>query len=120
MVHALYVNHAHNDFLELLLEGGAGAMVIFAVYVAMVIARAVQVYNRPLQRLALLSIAVILLHSIVDYPLRTMAIAMTFAFFNVLFFSDIGARPGLPEGGLKEKKRQPREEVLLPAPQHGG
>lgn len=120
MVHALYVNHAHNDFLELLLEGGAGAMVIFAVYVAMVVARAVQVYNRPLQRLALLSIVVILLHSIVDYPLRTMSIAMTFAFFNVLFFSDIGARPGSPEGGLKGKKPQPREEVLLPAPQHGG
>ncbi|TDR34878.1 O-antigen ligase family protein [Aquamicrobium defluvii] len=113
MVHNLYVNHAHNDFLELLLEGGAAAMVVFAVYVAMVIVRAVKVYNRPLQRLALLSIVVILLHSIVDYPLRTMAIAMTFAFFNVLFFSDIGTRPGLRKG-YEDKRRRAREEVLPP------
>ncbi|MET3660669.1 O-antigen ligase family protein [Aquamicrobium ahrensii] len=117
MVHATYVNHAHNDFLELLLEGGIGAAVIFGVYVFALVVRAFQVFNRPLQRLALLSIAVILLHSIVDYPLRTMAIAMTFAFFNVLFFSDIGARPASPDRGAQGKPRQAREEVLLPSTQ---
>lgn len=115
MVHALYVNHAHNDFLELLLEGGIGAAVIFGVYVCALAARAVQVFNRPLQRLALLSIMVILLHSIVDYPLRTMSIAMTFAFFNVLFFSDIGSRPASRKEGRVRKVRAVREEVMPPA-----
>jgi hypothetical protein len=52
--------------------------------------RAIRVGKRPLQRLALLSIVVILLHSLVDYPLRTMAVAMIFAFFNALFFADVG------------------------------
>ncbi|MFC5385301.1 O-antigen ligase family protein [Aquamicrobium segne] len=93
MIYASYVNHAHNDFLELLLEGGVATAMIFAIYAIMLIVRAARVYNRPLQRLVLLSILVILLHSLVDYPLRTMAIAMTFAFFNVLFFCDFDLTP---------------------------
>lgn len=90
MVRAQYVNHAHNDFLEFILEGGISAIILLLTYAIAIIVRAFQVARYPLQRLALLSIAVILLHSLVDYPLRTMAIAMSFAFFNVLFFSNTG------------------------------
>ncbi|OQM77591.1 O-antigen ligase family protein [Manganibacter manganicus] len=93
MVHVQYVNHAHNDFLELLLEGGVSAGIILCIYAAAVVMRAIRVGKRPLQRLALLSIVVILLHSLVDYSLRTMAVAMIFAFFNALFFADVGMQP---------------------------
>jgi O-antigen ligase len=107
MVHVQYVNHAHNDFLEVLLEGGVAAAFILGVYAVMVIVRAFKVGRRPLQRLALFSIIVILLHSLVDYPLRTMAIAMTFAFFNALFFTDAGmppeARPKMDEDRLPQE-----------------
>ncbi len=119
MVHASYVNHAHNDFLEVLLEGGVAAVAIFAVYLVMLIVRAVQVYNRPLQRLALLSIMVILLHSLVDYPLRTMAVAMTFAFFNVLFFCDIDSKAQSLDRRAKENLQQEHEEILLSPPEAG-
>jgi hypothetical protein len=98
MVHVQYVNHAHNDFLELFLEGGLAAAVLLLVYAAAVAVRASRIARHPLQRLALLSIVVILLHSLVDYPLRTMAIAMTFAFFNALFFTDVGISPASGSG----------------------
>ena len=66
----------------------------------------------PLHRLVLLSIVVILLHSLVDYPLRTMAIAMSFAFFNVLLFSDVGIEQ---PGERKGRGRRRSEEILPPA-----
>jgi len=113
MVHAFYVNHAHNDFLELLLEGGIAAGVILCVYLAALALRAFQVVKRPLQRLALLSILVILLHSLVDYPLRTMAIAMTFAFFNALLFSDAGLKPAA--GRRTSNGGRNRPEILPPS-----
>lgn len=113
MVHVEYVNHAHNDFLEVFLEGGIGAGVILVVYAVALVARGFRVARYPLQRLALLSIVVILLHSLVDYPLRTMAIAMSFAFFNVLFFTDVGMKPA---GERPARARREPEEILPPQP----
>jgi O-antigen ligase len=115
MVHVQYVNHAHNDFLEFILEGGIAAGILLLVYATAVAMRAFQVVRYPLQRLALLSIFVILLHSLVDYPLRTMAIAMSFAFFNVLFFSDTGIEPA-GERPARGNHRQRHEEILPPSP----
>ena len=98
---------------ELLLEGGIAAGVILCVYLAALAMRTFQVVKRPLQRLALLSILVILLHSLVDYPLRTMAIAMTFAFFNALFFSDAGLKPAA--GRRTSNGGRNRPEILPPS-----
>ncbi|MGB3900541.1 MAG: O-antigen ligase family protein [Mesorhizobium sp.] len=115
MVHVQYVNHAHNDFLELFLEGGIVAVILLLGYAVAVTLRAFKVARFPLQRLVLLSIIVILLHSLVDYPLRTMAIAMSFAFFNVLLFSDVGIeQPGERKG---RGRRRSSEEILPPAPE---
>jgi O-antigen ligase len=108
MVHVQYVNHAHNDFLELLLEGGVAAGVLLVGYAVALVIRAFQVVRYPLQRLALLSIIVVLVHSLVDYPLRTMAISMAFAFFNVLFFSDAGIEEP------RSASVRSREEILPP------
>ncbi len=96
MVFPEYVNHAHNDFLEVALEGGVAAVVLFLAYVAMAARRVAQVGRQPLGRLVFLSILVILLHSVVDYPLRTMAIAMIFAFLNALLFSDVPVEKPAP------------------------
>ncbi len=45
-----------------------------------------RVSDRLLPRLSFLSICVVLVHSTVDYPLRTMGIAVSFAFFNAILF----------------------------------
>jgi O-antigen ligase len=78
-----YVNHAHNDYLELLIELGLpGAVLIAAFFVwwARQTRRAWSTFgNDPYAQAASISSAAILLHSLVDFPLRTAAIAAVFA-----------------------------------------
>jgi O-antigen ligase len=73
-------NRVHNDYLELLLEGGVLAMVLFVVVAgALVWAAWRSWWERPDARhLTVLGVVVMLvgaLHSFVDYPLRSMALA---------------------------------------------
>ena len=78
-----YVNHAHNDYLELALEGGIPAIVLMILFFAWWGARAFTIWRSAnaaeLGRAACIASAAILLHSLVDYPLRTAAIATIFA-----------------------------------------
>lgn len=87
MVFPQYVNHSHNDYLEIFLEGGIPAFTLFLVYICLLLKKFLELRMQPLARLVFLSIVVILIHSIVDYPLRTMGVVMIFAFLNALFFS---------------------------------
>lgn len=88
MIFRPYVNHVHNDFLEVAFEGGIFAMALMALYVVFFVVRLRHRLD-PLQRAAFLSIIFILLHSTIDYPLRTMAIATTFALLNGIYFHRI-------------------------------
>lgn len=104
MVFPQYVNHAHNDYLEAFLEGGILALVVFLVYVFLLVRKIVAVRAQPLPRLVFLSIVVVLVHSFVDYPLRTMSVLMVFAFLNALLFSYV------PKSMTE---RQPRSVELI-------
>jgi O-antigen ligase len=77
-VDRFYVNHAHNDYLELALEGGIPAIILILGFLAWWMARAHDAWLRPTgtieQRAAAVASAAILLHSLFDYPLRTAAI----------------------------------------------
>jgi O-antigen ligase len=80
-----YLNAAHNDYLQIVIEGGVGAVALFVAFVAIVVPRAVAAWRGPnagerrMARAATLIIAQILLASIVDYPLRTSLVATLFA-----------------------------------------
>ena len=78
-----YINHAHNDYLELALEGGIPAIILMLAFLAWWGARAFAIWRSPngaeIGRAACIASAAILLHSLVDYPLRTAAIATIFA-----------------------------------------
>lgn len=78
-----WVNHAHNDYLELLLETGVPGLLLMIAFLAWYFAQAVRVWRSPFSSLfakaATIAAAAILVHSIVDYPLRTAAIAAIFA-----------------------------------------
>jgi len=78
-----YVVHAHNDYAELVLELGlAGALLIlgfFAWWVATARAGWRTGGGGPYARAASIASAVILVHSLVDFPLRTAAISAGFA-----------------------------------------
>jgi O-antigen ligase len=81
-----YINRAHNDYLEVALEGGIlGAMAI-AVYIIVIGAKLIRGNLNSKQKAAALGISFILLHSLVDYPLRTMAIGVVFIYFNAMLF----------------------------------
>ncbi|HYG28018.1 MAG TPA: O-antigen ligase family protein [Caulobacteraceae bacterium] len=80
-----YFNQAHNDYLETWLEAGwIGAALIIAFLVwfgrrSWTAWRAGVSTQRDLQRAATIAIGAVLLHSAVDYPLRTAALATVFA-----------------------------------------
>jgi O-antigen ligase len=86
---ANYVNHAHNDWAELWLEGGwlfALAAAGFLAWLALAGREAWRAapgrtgdLDRALGRAASISVCLLLLHSLVDYPLRTMALLSVFA-----------------------------------------
>jgi O-Antigen ligase len=84
-----YINHAHNDWLELWLTGGVPALVLMLCFFVWFAGCAVSVWRRgppgasaldiTLARAGSLVVALLLLHSLVDYPLRTAAISVLFA-----------------------------------------
>jgi O-antigen ligase len=78
-----YVNHAHNDYLEYVLELGLAGVVGVALFL-MWWGRAVWSVWRggsadAFARAASIASAAVLVHSIVDFPLRTAAISAAFA-----------------------------------------
>ena len=96
-----YVNHAHNDWAELWLEGGvlfALAAIGFLVWFARAghdawrAAPGQTTYlDRALGRAAAISVCLLLLHSLVDYPLRTVALLSVFAFCCGLLVRPVGS-----------------------------
>ncbi|TIP53738.1 MAG: O-antigen ligase family protein, partial [Mesorhizobium sp.] len=86
MIFNKYVNHAHNDYLEIAFEGGIIAILLITLYFILLFGRLVGIRRDPLKKAAFLSVFFLLIHSLVDYPLRTEALAMTFAFMNAIIF----------------------------------
>lgn len=80
-----YFNQAHNEYLETWLETGwlgGGVILAFLIWYARrcwSAWKAMPSRERDLQRAASIGIGVVLLHSLVDYPLRTAAMAVVFA-----------------------------------------
>ena len=78
-----YVPHAHNDYVELALETGVPGLVVLLLFLAWW-GRSVWIaWKRPdagdYARAAAIASAAILVHSLVDFPLRTAAISACFA-----------------------------------------
>lgn len=86
MIFKQYVNHAHNDYLEIVFEGGVPAVLLMVGYFVLLFTALVRIRRDPLQKAAFLSVSFLLIHSLVDYPLRTAALAMTFAYMNAIIF----------------------------------
>jgi O-antigen ligase len=78
-----YVIHAHNDYAELILELGAAGLVLMAMFLAWWGAAVWGVWGcgegGPYVRAASIASAVLLTHSLVEFPLRTAALAVVFA-----------------------------------------
>ncbi|HEX8839776.1 MAG TPA: O-antigen ligase family protein [Sphingomicrobium sp.] len=95
-----YVIHAHNDYAELVLELGVAGVLLIVIFLVWW-ARAVWAVWRkaeggPFARAASIACAALLLHSLVDFPLRTAAISACFAMFLAL---------------LADRRQAPRQEL---------
>jgi O-antigen ligase len=95
-----YINHAHNDWLELWLEGGLPAALIMIAFVVWYFGTAIRVWRVSrrsgalfFERAATIAVGLLLLHSFVEFPLRTPAMASLFGLFAGLIASaPLGAR----------------------------
>jgi O-antigen ligase len=89
-----FVNHAHNDYIELAIEGGVLATLpalVFSIAVVVALGRLFLARQDGLRYVALLGIALMLAHSLFDYPLRTPALA---ALFGCLLAVALSPRAG--------------------------
>lgn len=90
------VNHAHNDYLELVLETGLPGLAVLLLFLAWWASASWRAWKSPeadpFARAATIASAAILVHSLVDFPLRTAAISACFAMCLGL----LAARPRHP------------------------
>ena len=102
-----YANHAHNDWLELLLDAGLPGLVLMVLVLAWA-GRATYAAWRarqPWPRAASVIVWIVLVHGLVDYPIRTPAIALVFAWAAVV---------------LTLRSDGPDKAVIRARPEHSG
>jgi hypothetical protein len=84
-----FANRAHNDFAEAALESGVFAVALIVVFAVWFVRKGIQVWRNThdvsasyltLTRAAWIMVGLLALHSFVDYPLRTTALASLAAF----------------------------------------
>jgi O-antigen ligase len=86
---ALFVNHAHNEYLEVMIEAGLPGLLLVSAVLIWVGRVSWRVWLSPgghpaSARLASICLVLVILHSLVDYPARTMAISILFAAASAL------------------------------------
>jgi O-antigen ligase len=103
-----WVNHAHNDYLELALVAGLPAVVMIIAYFVVAgtaLARRLSFPLRGQRYAATAGIVILAGHSITDYPLRTFALLTLFAFFSALLYPSREARARRPGSGSSGRVR---------------
>ncbi len=90
-----YLNHAHNDYLELLIEAGVLGSVVLGLFLWANFLGVKRLGGHPERSVLLLLFMVplaVVLHSFVDYPIRTQAVACTLS----VVLADIAHRIWIP------------------------
>lgn len=87
-----FVNHAHNDLLELLIETGVFGLVALGAFLVWFVPRAWRLWTGERSHAVALGASVVigveLVHSLVDYPLRTAAMSSLLAVACVMLVRD--------------------------------
>jgi O-antigen ligase len=106
----LLINAAHDDYLQLLIEGGVAALAIVIAFFVWLAVQARRIARAPAGRagwFALAGLALLLIHSAVDYPLRTEALSTVFVLLCLVVnaaahpLPGVGAAPDTAEPGPK-------------------
>ena len=106
-VDADYVIHAHNDYVEVALELGVAGIVLMLLFLAWWTAAVWRTWRTaeagPFARAATIASAAVLVHSFVDFPLRTAAISVCFGMCLALL-ADSRAAPRREKSDLRRKR----------------
>lgn len=92
-----YLNHAHNDWLQFVLEGGILAGALLAVFLARLVMRGWRIKSgiwgglRPTALVCMSAMIAFGAASVVDYPLRVPSLMAVMAILCALFFLEEGA-----------------------------
>ena len=116
-----YVNHAHDDFLEIWLETGIVGPVMICVFLVWwgiasfrfwrTPSAGISAFDTTLARAATVVIGLILAHSLVDYPLRTGAMMAVFAVCCAYLIEPVGATEKRPRiAPALPREANPRSE----------
>lgn len=111
-VTGVYVNHAHNEYLQIAVETGLAGCLLMAVTLLVWGIASIRIWTksddgcRSLRRAASVSVLVILLHSLVDYPARTPALLVLGAalVFIQFFRPEPPPAANLPPGTRKKAR----------------
>jgi O-antigen ligase len=106
-----FANHAHNDYLEAVLELGAAGLLLILGFLFWWGRRLFQAWTRDFEGAALaragsVMVGIVLAHSIVDYPIRTAAIVAVFALGCALMI------PPMPRRSSAEPAQDEASEPL--------
>ena len=94
-----FINHAHNDYLELMFDMGLAGMVIIGGFFLLYLYGWVKLWDKPwdeehlMQNAAGISILLLLLHSLTDFNLHTPANMIIFGFLCAIFFRKTTQKP---------------------------
>ena len=115
-VTGVYVNHAHNEYLQIAVEMGLAGCLLMAVTLLVWSIASIRIWTQPddgcrsLRRAASVSVLVILLHSLVDYPARTPALLVLGA---ALVFIQFFRPETAPAANLPPETRKKARGVVL-------
>ncbi len=116
-----YANHAHNEYLELFLEGGLPFAIGFALFLAVFAKRLTAIFRHhdsppSLAPLGALWMIAFLLHSLVDYPVRVPSLLALFAMGLAMTFAEHGEHTthGSPPPSKDRKSMKTMLRLALP------
>lgn len=106
-----FINHAHDDYLEILLEYGVPGAVLLLAALAWLGWAGIAAWfdadapDRPIRCAASVAVAAILLHSTFDYPVRTTTIAILLALLAALMVKSAPAAEMPSQKRVKHRTR---------------
>jgi O-antigen ligase len=113
-----YVNHAHNDWLELVFDGGLPALLLLMAFLFLTVVAAVRLvrlgmfsHGSAFYRAAAVSAFLLMVHALVDFGLRTPALMSLFAVLMGMV-----TLPGAVLRGREQQHRPAADPGLPKAP----